>query len=61
MGLFFSFFIGSNSPRLDDRPGGGLTRLHLVHRERHHYAQVLLAAQRHDDAVDAGRSGFTPA
>jgi hypothetical protein len=29
--------------------------------EQHHYAQVLLAAQQHDDAVDAGRSGFTPA
>ena len=25
------------------------------------FAQVLLAAQQHDDAVDAGRSGFTPA
>ncbi len=29
--------------------------------KQHHYAQILLAAQRHDDAVDAGRSGFTPA
>ena len=27
----------------------------LVHREQHHLAQVLLAAQQHDDAVDAGR------
>jgi hypothetical protein len=85
--LFFSFFIGSNSPRLDDQPGGGLTRLHHPNmqfrdaasatpptarpssdlrqrwfkREQHHFAQVLLAAQQHDDAVDAGRSGFTPA
>jgi hypothetical protein len=27
----------------------------LVHREQH-----LLAAQQHDDAVDAGRNSFTP-
>jgi hypothetical protein len=28
----------------------------LVHREQHHLAQVLLAAEQHDDAVDAGRA-----
>jgi hypothetical protein len=87
-GVVFQFFvIGSNPPRLDDRPGGGLARLHhpnmqlaqllsptlpparpssdlqqrWFHREQHHHAQVLLAAQRHDEAVDVGRSGFTPA
>jgi hypothetical protein len=27
----------------------------LVHREQHHFAQVIFAAQQHDDAVDAGR------
>ena len=28
----------------------------LVHREQHHLAQVLLATQQHDNAVDAGRN-----
>jgi hypothetical protein len=27
----------------------------LVHREQHHYAQALRAAQQYDDAVDAAR------
>jgi len=27
----------------------------LIHREQHHFAQVLLPAQQHDDAVDPGR------
>ena len=27
----------------------------LVHREQHHLAQILLAGEQHDDAVDAGR------
>jgi predicted dinucleotide-binding enzyme len=42
------------------RPSSDL-RQRWFKREQHHFAQVLLAAQEHDDAVDAGRSGFTPA